>query len=85
MQVNVSELELSHFKSQGQRKTNKVTLSPKNSDHVIESEKTNKVFVQKKAKAYYGFIELQAISKIISYSHSNQIFDCKVHVKVWIS
>ena len=31
MQVNVSKLELSHFKSQGQRKINKVTLSPKNS------------------------------------------------------
>ena len=43
MQVNVSKLELSHFKSQGQRKINKVTLSQKNSDHVIESDKTNKV------------------------------------------
>ena len=56
MQVNVSKLELSHFKSQGQRKINKVTLSPKNSNHVIESadsmtwfesDKTNKFFVQK--------------------------------------
>ena len=43
MPVNVSKLELSHFKSQGQRKINKVTLSQKNSDHVIESDKTNKV------------------------------------------
>ena len=68
MQVNVSKLELSHFKSQGQRKINKVTLSPKNSDHVIESDKTNKVFVQKRQKAKTS-IELQVISKIISYSH----------------